>query len=60
MTVILMLVMFGVFIGIDALTGKQPVVKDVRHFDHSFDQFASLGVTMADGGQEVEPDPQGK
>ena len=55
MTVILMLVMFGVFIAVDVLTSKRPMVvkEDVRYFDHSLDQFASLGFTMADGGQPV-------
>lgn len=56
MTVILVLAMFGVFILIDALTGKHPHVRpedDVRYFDHAADQFSSLGVTMADGGKKL-------
>ena len=56
MTVILMLLMFGVFILIDALTGKHPLVRpedDVRYFDHTADQFAGLGATMADGGEKA-------
>ena len=51
MTVLLVLATFAVFLVIDALTGKNPVIRpedDVRYFDHAQDGFSNLGVTMAD------------
>ena len=56
MTVILVLATFAVFLVIDALTGKNPVIRpedDVRYFDHAQDGFSNLGVTMADGGKKI-------
>lgn len=58
MTVILVLAMFGCFLAVDWFFGKRPVVMtepDVRLFDHSGDQFAALGATMADGGKPTCP-----
>src|ERR1035437_9868238 len=55
MTVILVLVMFGCFLAVDWFFGN-PVVAtepDVRLFDHTGDQFAAIGVTMADGGKPL-------
>ena len=52
MTVILVLATFAVFILVDWVTGKKPIV-DERLFDHSHDQFANLGFTMADGGKKI-------
>ena len=57
MTVILVLATFGIFLLIDSLTGKRAVTDnngDVRFFDHANDEFAGLGVTMADGGEKIK------
>ena len=53
MTVLLVLAMFAAFILFDWFTGKRPVTTDERLFDHSKDEFAELGVTMADGGKKI-------
>jgi hypothetical protein len=51
MTVILMLFVFGVFILVDYLTGKQATA-DIRFFSHATDGL-EIGYTMADGGTPV-------
>jgi hypothetical protein len=56
MTVLLVLVTFGGFLLLDWIFGKHPVVQpDIRYFDHTGDQFAELGFTMADGGTKICP-----
>ena len=55
MTVLLVLLTFGGFLMLDWIFGKKPVVRDERLFDHSNDQFAELGFTMADGGTKICP-----
>jgi len=51
MTVILVLIIFGVFILVDYLTGKK---QDIRLFDHATDGLYNLGYTMADGGEKTQ------
>lgn len=54
MTVILVLLTFSIFLLIDWFTSKHPAVADDHEFDHTFDQFAELGTTLADGGKKQD------